>query len=119
MRDTDQVFADLRKIMLPYARKLECSADADAELNVETKHFMKNGKPLWFGAVRISKNYVGYHLMPVYVNPDLLADLSPALKKRMQGKSCFNFTKSDPALFKELATLTEAGYEDYRKMGYV
>jgi len=119
MKDSDQVFADLRKIMLPYAKKLECTADTDDVINVETSHVTKNGKPLWFGAVRVSKNYVGYHLMPVYVNPDLLEDMSPELKKRMQGKSCFNFRSSEPQLFEELAALTKAGYEYYKREGYV
>ena len=119
MKDSAQVFADLRRIMLPYARKLECKADTDAELNVETNHILKNGKPLWFGAVRVSKNYVGYHLMPVYVSPELLADMSPALKKHMQGKSCFNFKTSDAELFSELAALTDAAYRFYERQGYV
>ncbi len=57
--------------------------------------------------------------MPVYVNPALLDGISPALKKRMQGKSCFNFTKADPALFEELASLTQAGFDDYQAKGYV
>ena len=35
--------------------------------------------------------------------------MSPELKKRMQGKSCFNFKEVDEQLFKELATLTKAG----------
>ena len=35
--------------------------------------------------------------------------MSPELKKRMQGKSCFNFKEVDENLFKELATLTKAG----------
>jgi hypothetical protein len=30
------------------------------------------------------------------------------------GVSCFNFTKPAPALFKEVAALTEASYERYR-----
>ena len=51
--------------------------------------------------------------------------MSPELKKRMQGKSCFNFKEVDENLFKELATLTKAGaakfndekfIEDLRKM---
>jgi hypothetical protein len=67
----------------------------------------------------VKKRYVSYHLMPVYVNPALLDGLSPALKARMQGKSCFNFTKVDPALFEELAALTQAGFDDYRAKGYV
>jgi|GEM_PF-4248730 len=33
---------------------------------------------------------------------ELLNSLSSALKKRMQGKSCFNFKKRDDTLFDEL-----------------
>jgi hypothetical protein len=36
--------------------------------------------------------------------------ISPALKKHMQGKSCFNFKAVDETLFKELAKLTKAGF---------
>jgi hypothetical protein len=77
------------------------------------------GKEVWFGAVRIGKNYVSYHLMPVYACPDLLKEISPALKKRMQGKSCFNFTQVDEKLFKELADLTEQGYKRFKKEGFI
>ncbi|MGY1409659.1 MULTISPECIES: hypothetical protein [unclassified Luteimonas] len=44
--------------------------------------------------------------MPVYENPELLVDTSEALRRRMQGKSCLNFTAVDPALFEELDRLT-------------
>jgi hypothetical protein len=47
--------------------------------------------------------------------PDLLKDISPELKKRMQGKSCFNFKKVEPALFAELAELTRKGAEKFKK----
>jgi hypothetical protein len=70
-----------------------------------------NGKPSWFGAVTTGKAYVSYHLIAVYAFPDLLNDISPELKKRMQGKSCFNFKAVDEELFKELASLTEASYK--------
>jgi hypothetical protein len=43
------------------------------------------------------------------VSPDLLKAMSPELKKRMQGKSCFNFKAVDRQLFKELKTITKAG----------
>lgn len=49
--------------------------------------------------------------MPVYVEPSLLVDVSPVLRRRMQGKWCFNFTTVDEALFGELETLTRLGYE--------
>ena len=80
---------------------------------------MKNKKPLFFGAVNIKKSYVSYHHMPLYVFPELLDELSPELKKRMQGKSCFNFKHSDRVLCEELKEITKLGYEKYREAGYV
>jgi hypothetical protein len=49
----------------------------------------------------------------------LLAALSPELKKRMQGKSCFNFSAIDKPLFKELSALTKAGFDSYKEQGFV
>ena len=119
MADLGSVFADLRAIMAPYAARLDSKKDDDTELYVDTKHIQKNKKPLFFGAVQVKKAYVSYHLMPVYVKPELLAGLSPELKARMQGKSCFNFTTSDTPLLKELAALTKAGYASYKEQGFV
>lgn len=115
----EKIFARLRDIMLPYGRILDCTSDAAGDYYVNTAHIMKNKKPLFFGAVQIRKNYVSYHLMPVYVFPELLDDVSPALRKRMQGKSCFNFKADDKKLFEELAQLTQAGFEQYKAGGYV
>lgn len=112
------VFAALREIMKPYAAKLETTTDTDTELYVNTRHVQKNGKPLFFGAVLVKKNFVGYHLMPVYVEPKLLDHVSPALRMRMQGKSCFNFTKVDPRLFQELSDLTRAAFEHYQEQEF-
>ncbi|MBI5301478.1 MAG: hypothetical protein HY868_05020 [Chloroflexi bacterium] len=47
------------------------------------------------------------------------AQYAPTLKKRMQGKSCFNFATMDDAMLKELAALTKQGYDRYRKEGFV
>ena len=72
------------------------------------------GKEVWFGGVQTRKNYVSYHLMPVYVFPELLDGISEELKKRMQGKSCFNFRQADRELFQELAKLTDLGYRRFK-----
>ena len=119
MKDLSPVFTALRALLLPYAAQLDCAVDRPDEFSLYTRHRLKNGQPLWFGGVQIKKRYVSYHLMPVYVQPDLLTSLSPDLKKRMQGKSCFNFTALDPALFAELAALTEAGFQEYGRQGYL
>ena len=45
--------------------------------------------------------------------PDLDEAISPALRRRKQGKSCFNFTTVDEPLFAELAELLAAGFDRY------
>ena len=40
------------------------------------------------------------------------------LRKRMQGKACFNFIEPDEALFRELADLTQRSAAGFRNAGY-
>lgn len=119
MPDLGPVFTELRQILTPYAARLVAARDDEGELYVDTRHLQKNGKPLFFGAVQLKKSKVSYHLMSVYLKPELLAAVSPALQARMHGKSCFNFSRVEPALFGELAALTEAGYASYQAQGFV
>ncbi|WP_324751824.1 hypothetical protein [Roseovarius sp. Pro17] len=70
-----------------------------------------------FGGVQINKAYVSAHLMPVYIHPDMLEGHSPDLKKRMQGKSCFNFKKPDARLFEELDQLITTGIARFQQDG--
>lgn len=105
----DEVFAKLKAIFKPYAKKMVVVQDTPSCYYLDTRHILKNKKPLCFGAVRLGKNYVSFYLMSVYARPELLKGMSPELKKRMQGKSCFNFKEVDEKLFKELDKLTKAG----------
>lgn len=119
MPDLNAVFTELRAIMTPYVARLDPKKDDAAELYLDTRYIQKNKKPLFFGAVQIKKSFVSFHLMPVYAQPELLDALSPALKSRMQGKSCFNFVEIDKPLFQELASLTRAGFASYAEQGFV
>jgi hypothetical protein len=107
--DLTTVFAKLRAIIAPYAKHMDVAADTETYYLLNTRHVMKNKQPLCFGGVRLGKNYVSYYLMSVYAAPGGIKSISPELKKRMQGKSCFNFKVVDEKLFRELAELTRAG----------
>src|ERR1700674_1323522 len=107
--DFATVFARLKAIFKPYAKKMVVVQDTPSRFYLDTRYIMKNKKPLCFGAVRLGKNYVSFYLMSVYASTDLLKAMSPELKKRMQGKSCFNFKEVDEKLFQELDKLTKAG----------
>jgi hypothetical protein len=109
--DLEQVFRRLRSMLEPYGRKMHISADSAQWYGVDMAPEGERDPSTWFGATRLGKRYVSYYLMPVYVNPTLLGEVSPELKKRMQGKSCFNFSKVDERLLAELEVLTKRGYE--------
>jgi hypothetical protein len=117
--DLTTVYAELHRILAPYAARLDVKRDDGEELYVDTRHVQKNKKPLFFGAVQVKKSYVAFHLMPVYTKPELLDAVSPELRSRMQGKSCFNFRSTEPALFKELAGLTKTAFASYKEQGFV
>ena len=69
---------------------------------------------MYFGSVRLGKAYVSLHLMPLYMNPRLTKAISPELKKRMQGKTCFNFkTNPEPEITAELKRLTGEGFRQF------
>lgn len=119
MKNEEIMFSKLREILEPYATRLDRKKDDESELYVDTKHRQKNKTPLFFGAVQIKKSYVSFHLMPVYSNPELLEGISGDLRKRMQGKSCFNFKDLDESLLIELAALVAAGYAKYEEQGYI
>ena len=113
------VFASLRGILEPYAASLSVAADTGTEYSLNTRHIMKNGQPLFFGAVRANKACVSFHLMPIYAQPSLLSRITPELRRHMHGKSCFNFKREEPNLFVGLAQLTTAGFRSYEEQGYV
>lgn len=102
------VFAQLTKILRPYAKDMTIKTDTDTNLYLEEDR--SSAKPQMFGAVQIKKNYTSFHLFPVYTDPSLLDAISPELKKRMQGKSCFNFKKVEDIPVEELTALVENCY---------
>jgi hypothetical protein len=111
--DFDATFLALKKVLKPYERRLVVQENSEKSYCLVTNHIMKSKQPLWFAGVRKGKAYVSYHLIPIYACPELAKGMSPDLKKRMQGKDCFNFKKVDAKLFKELGQLTKSGLEKF------
>jgi len=115
--DFDGAFKGLRRLLKTRAPNLFVKLDAPGEYYLETKEPLWKGERLFVAAVKKNKNYVSFHLVTVYMYPDLLGKISPGLKKRMQGKGCFNFTAPDRVLFEELSDLVDAGFRAFKKRG--
>ena len=103
----EPIYHALREMMLRSSQAMDATTDEPGNLVVKTRWTEgKKKEPAWFGAVQVKKNYVAYHLMPLYALPALKDGISPELEQRMQGKSCFNFRKMEPELFDPLERLT-------------
>ena len=112
------VYAALKPLLTKHAKRFSVKAESAEGINLETRSpspFPQHkGHPMFFGGIRVGKGYVSFHLMPVYMCPELNKLISPELKKRMQGKSCFNFkTVPEPELLSELKQLTDASVKNW------
>jgi hypothetical protein len=105
-----RIFDELRGILQPFEQRLALKTDTPDHYSLDAPFSEKWKRELFFGSAQIKKGYVSFHLFPVYMFPDLLEQAPASLKKRMQGKSCFNFKRLEPELFQELATLTKSGF---------
>ena len=122
----NEIFAQLRAILQKHTGRLTVAADTPTRFCLEctpgpklTGPKLKRKGPMPLAWVQIDKNYVSYHLMPVYGCPQLLDRFSAKLRARMQGKSCFNFTKVDAGLFQELDQLTGESFNAFKRGGFM
>ena len=113
----EPVFRELKSLLQPYQAHFSVQADQPGTFSLETVSPSFRGRPLFFSSAQIKKNYVSFYLMPVYVFPDLLADLPASLLKRMQGKSCFNFRRLEEVPRADLQDIIRRGYERYQQEG--
>ena len=118
------IFATLKAVLQRRAKSLDVQADS-AEVyslvgRVPSPFPQHKSNPMWFGSVRMGKTYVSFHLMPLYMNPPLEKQIPPELKKRMQGKSCFNFkTAPAPEMLSQLDTLIANALDDWTAKGWL
>ena len=114
--DFQPTYRTLRGIVERYASTFDVIKESPTAYYLASKTAKtRSGAPVWFGGAQIMKNYVSFHLIPVYADPALLKTVSPRLRKRMQGKSCFNFTSLDAVDVRELTTLTRRGFDTFTR----
>lgn len=111
-----EAFEALKKIYKALKTNFNVAEDSNVCYMLESKAPMYKGKPMCIGAVRKGKSYVSFHLMALYCFPEMKKSISPELKRRMQGKQCFNFVETDPSLFAELTELAAEGARRFREI---
>jgi hypothetical protein len=109
----DGVVRALRALLLVYAEGRVVRDEPGAFELATAKPF--GGKPMFFGAARAREGYVSFQLMPVSVFPELLDGISAKLRSTLDDTSTFRLRTLSPALLHELAGLTVAGLDLFRK----
>jgi hypothetical protein len=113
--DLAPVFSALCGVLEPFVSKeVTVQADKPGNYQLEIPSILHRKKPMYFAGVRAGKNYVSFYLMSAAYSPELLKSMSHALKKRMQGKACFNFAQIDPDCFSELGRLAADGLKKFK-----
>jgi hypothetical protein len=114
------IFDQLKIILQEYEPEMVVKLDTADQYYLDTHKINPIYKKVtFFASTMIKKNYVSFYLMPIYSYPELLNEIPDSLRKRMQGKSCFNFKVPDDELFQELKLLTNKGYQKYKEMDLI
>ena len=115
----ENVFESLHKLLSRYAPPLKaCGGNVrgkrDFHLTVPKAVVVPGaygGKPVEIGVASIilQKGFVGFYLMPIYVNPGLKKKLAPSLTKQLKGKTCFHIKQVDAEILKNIEAAVDEG----------
>ena len=101
--------AELKAMLVPYEDVLV----ADELYGIEVLHRAGSKMHDWFAGVRPGKGTAKLMLLPMKTHPELLEDLSPALRMRLSGDALFTLKAGDEALLEELAALVARAFDAY------
>lgn len=69
----------------------------------------------YVAGIIMQKHFVGFYSMHVYAHPQVLKKLkSPATRKFLKGKACFNVTTLDKDILADLEFLVAEGIRDFK-----
>jgi hypothetical protein len=107
--DLVAIEARLQRVLDPYRDRLELASIYNTPALRKPRANAHN----WFAFVKPASKHVGFYLLPMHTHPDLREGLSPALAKRLTGKSVFTFQGVDEALFAELEAVVTRAFGCY------
>ena len=107
--DAGELGAELRALLLPYEDALE----AAQIYGIDVLHRPGARAHDWFAGVRPGKGTAKLMLLPIKTHPELIDDISPALRKRLSGDALFTLKPGDESLLPELGRLVAAAFDTY------
>jgi hypothetical protein len=117
--DLEGTFRVLKAMLAQYEPRLHASQDTPTFYMLDGEYVAEFKRPMSFAGVQIRRAFVSFHLLPIYSHPELLSNISDPLRKRLAGRTSFNFTRPERELLVELSALVDRGFELYERLGWV
>jgi hypothetical protein len=122
--DLSEVFIRIKKLMVPYEKflvsRINNSRGYDLWSKKESVFAGKLRTGVFFAALMLRPDYVGFYYMPIYVSDEFKKSLKkPVLLKTLKGKSCFHIKVNDPVLMNEIKSALQLGFRLYQEKGWV
>jgi len=125
----DSIYQAVEKLMLKYSPPFRTDiasltrAKKSLQLTVPKPVAIPGaygGKPthLEMAAIIRQKDFVGFYLMPIYVDPSLKKELSAALLKLLKGKTCFHLKRLDDVLLRDIQHALAISVAAYQRKGW-
>ena len=96
-------------MLVPYEDELEA-----AEIyGIEVLHRPGAKAHDWFAGVRPGKGTAKLMLLPIKAHPELIDNITPALRRRLSGDALFTLKPGDEALLPELARVVAGAFDAY------
>jgi len=123
MSDLIAVFSKLKEILQqyepPFSHKTDTKTGFDLWSFRDVEISGRKYPELFFGAVTARGKYVSLYNMAIYMNKELTEGFSPALKKKLSGKSCFHLTELNESILSEIEDLFQKSFRYYKDNGWV
>jgi len=123
MEDLYHIFNDLKPLLQKYSPPLISKIDVQGNYDLwSSKSIVIDGrkyKEIYFAALVIRKQYVGFYFMPVYTESEIKHVFGEELLNILRGKSCFHIKKLDDTLVDQIRSALKIGFDYYQKNGWI
>lgn len=120
--DRQKVFTDLKGVLEPYLKEFK-AYDSPGKFSLYTKKpVMIDGRPfeeVYFAGIKMNKNMVSFHFMPIYMNQSLRDKVPASLQKVLRGHTCFNLKELSPEMVGDIRHLLDLGVAGYKARGWL
>lgn len=119
-----QIFQRLKATLMMFEKPtMAPKIDLDSRYELwSQKDVVINGRrrrEVFFAALIIQSNYVGFYFMPVYIDTSLKEVFAPELLKLLKGESCFHIKQLDENLENRIFDALRKGYDLYKQRGWI